>query len=155
MTDLQDIVLAGLRAVQTSEGGNISNMINNIINQSCINTSGSWQPCMDMLDTQKYINIFIDVPGIEKESINVKFFNNKISVSGVRKIPYKENKNYIVSEVIYGKFERDITIPISVTNKINTHITYENGVLHIKIDKEKELENMFTFSFNDDNTNDT
>jgi len=160
MTDIQDIIFAGLRAVQTSEGGNVSNMINNIINQSCVDTNGTWQPFMDMIETENYIKIFMDIPNVKKESISVEFFNDNITVSGNKlnniKVEEEKVEKFIISEIVYGKFKRDIKIPISVTNKTNTKVYYNNGLLSIIVDKLREKENTFTFTFKDDiHTSDT
>ena len=160
MTDIQDIIFAGLRAVQTSEGGNVSNMINNIINQSCVDTNGSWQPSMDMIETKNYIKIFMDIPNVKKESISVEFCNDNINVSGDKlsniKVDEEKMERFTVSEIICGKFQRDIKLPISVTTKTNTKVSYINGVLSIIVDKLKEKENIFTFTFKDEiHTSDT
>ena len=50
----------------------------------------------------------------------------------------------LIIEIIYGKFERQIIIPISVTNRESVKISSKNGVLIIVIDKEREERNRFS-----------
>jgi HSP20 family molecular chaperone IbpA len=50
----------------------------------------------------------------------------------------------VKNEIIYGKFERHINLPISVTNRDSVKISSNNGVLIIVIDKTREGMNRFS-----------
>jgi len=47
-------------------------------------------------------------------------------------------------EIIYGKFERKITLPISITQRDSVVVDVKNGVLTILIDKTVESLNKFS-----------
>ena len=89
---------------------------------------------------------YVELPGVVENSIGIDFFNNKISISG-EKIKQHEVP-YYKYEIVYGKFNRQINLPLSVTNKENVNVKYENGVLILIIDKKKEEQHRFCLGVN-------
>lgn len=141
----QEILLNGLSNIQSESDllGTIQNIINNGAGPR---TDGRWSPCIDIVDTKNNLYVYIDIPGVLENSISVDFFNNKLSVSGEKIKQYQTPA--IKNEIIYGKFIRYITLPMSVTKQDNVIITYKNGVLTLVIDKKKEEQNRFSMGIN-------
>jgi len=84
--------------------------------------------------------IEVDLPGVEKEDINIDVNNEILTISGVRRLKeeQKEESFYKV-ESMYGKFERSFSLPEDVdTDKIEAE--QKNGVLEIKIPKVAKVE---------------
>ena len=81
----------------------------------------------------------LDVPGIDKNDVKVKFEDNTLIVSGERKYENKEEeKNYRQIERIYGTFTRTLRLPKDVdAQKISAN--YKNGVLEITLPKAEEV----------------
>lgn len=96
---------------------------------------------VDIFNEEKTIYIYAELPGIAKETIDVDFYNNKLTLSAEKNRPYDEPE---MSEIRYGKFSRTLTLPICVTKKEAVTVSYNNGVLKIRIDKLIEEENKFT-----------
>ena len=99
----------------------------------------------DIVEISNYITIYVDIPGIDEESLEINVDNNNIIITGNR-IPYYSTKSILVNNISYGKFSKTITLPISVTKKENVHVDTKNGVLIIVVDKLKESENKFKIS---------
>ena len=94
-------------------------------------------PLCDILDKGDRYLISLEVPGIQKENIEVKATNEYITISGIEEgRNEKEDGNYVLKERTYRSFSR--RIPFS-ENIIPTEIgaTVENGVLKIEIPKQK------------------
>lgn len=124
----------------------LSDMLRNTQNSA----NNLWQPPIDLVETTDYIKIFVSLAGVEADSIDVDFYNNNVKVKGERKFPdifNTDNENRITTrrqEIIYGTFERQIMLPISVTRNESVNISFNNGILIITIDKNIESSNRFS-----------
>jgi len=147
MASIQDLILTALDTAQSADGGNIASILNNIINQTNTNRTGSWKPCIDIVNNHDTYTIFADLPGVNKNSIDVTFLNNGLYISGDREKNTEEKT--LTSEIVTGTFYREIPLPISITSPDNVDINYTNGVLTIVIDKNKERKNKFTMKVGD------
>ena len=118
--------------------------------QSIILTSGSnWKPSMDMLDNDNEICIYLIIPGVKNSSIDIDILNNRMMISGERETPYNQTDYQVKrSEIQYGRFQRVITLPISVTNQSSVSTNIKDGVLVVKVDKRVEQQNRFTLRVN-------
>ncbi len=87
----------------------------------------------DIREIDDKLVVNIDLPGHEKDSINLKLKDNKLVISSVRSETNKQSdeKNHVYrSEVSYGSFSRVIPLPRRVIeDKISA--TFENGVLSV------------------------
>ncbi|MBK7090436.1 MAG: Hsp20/alpha crystallin family protein [bacterium] len=120
--------------------GEIDRMFNEIFNGgSVVESEVGWVPRADVHETDETFLIQLDVPGIDKNDIKVKFEDNTLIVSGERKYENKEeDKNYRHVERIYGTFTRTLKLPKDVdAQKIAAN--YKNGVLEITLPKAEEV----------------
>ena len=130
---IQEIILNGLNSIQ--QDVNLQNTFKNILKNN-----GSIRPNADIIEKEDKIIVLVEIPGINKEDIDIEFFNNKLNISGEKINKYKDCNNI---EINYGKFDREIILPISVTRKEHVILEYIDGILSIIIDKEKERDNSF------------
>ena len=105
-----------------------------------LSDSGMCPPC-DVVENEEEMLIYLDVPGIDKSTVDVDFRNNKMIIKGTRYKPYDHDTRR--SEISYGNFEKKISIPMIVSCRENVKVTLKNGVLKIRIDKCAENENGF------------
>ena len=146
MSSFQDLILNSLNNLQAD--GDLRGAFQHIINSSITtnNTDTNWIPPIDIVDTNNNLYVYVELPGVVENSITIDFFNNKFDISG------EKIKKYTIPsykyEIIYGKFNRQITLPISVTNKENVDVKYDNGVLTVMIDKKKEEQHRFRIGVN-------
>ena len=137
----QDMIFSSLNNFQSD--GDLRGALQHIINSgiSPSGTQGGWHPTVDIVDTKNNLYVYMELPGVTEDSISVDFFNNILDISGekVKKYTAPPSKR----EITYGKFNRKITLPISVTNQANVSVQYTNGVLRLTVDKRKEEQNRF------------
>jgi len=98
----------------------------------------SWHPRIDVIETAEAYELSLDVPGVDKENIQINFHEGVLSISGERiNKELSENDNVVRFERQFGRFYRSFTLP----NKINTKkidASFENGVLVVKVPKLEE-----------------
>ena len=138
MSSFQELLLNGLNSIKIDDG-DIKGMINQAINSG---HSKFWNPLVDIIDTDTILFLYVEIPGVNTESINISVYNNKLNIAGEKLKKY--TGELYKNEIGQGKFDRQIILPISVTNKKNISLTYEDGILTIKIDKTQEELNKFT-----------
>jgi HSP20 family molecular chaperone IbpA len=138
-SSLQQLIGNTLHNLQHEGELDFRQTINSFMNTSL---ETSWKPPYDMINGDRFISIFIELAGVEQGNIHIDFKNNKMTVKGERK-RFSEEESF-VREIIYGIFERRISLPISVTKKENVEASFINGILRITIDKEKEGEHNFS-----------
>jgi|694.fasta_scaffold07629_3 HSP20 family protein len=110
-----------------------------------------WKPAIDILDNDDEILVYLTLPGVKNSTIDIDILNNRMLISGERERPYVQT-NYQVkrSEIPYGRFQRVITLPISVTNQGSVSTQFKEGLLRVKIDKRIEQQNRFSVRVNSD-----
>lgn len=98
-----------------------------------------YSPQLDFEQFEDHYLVEVDLPGLNKESINIEIKNNFLTVSGERenKRESKNDQGFYRSEISYGAFQRTITLPKDASNE-GIDADYKNGVLEIKIPRLKE-----------------
>lgn len=116
-----------------------SNLIDKFFNDSMQRSGQStFVPKVDVVETEKAFELFVEVPGMNKEDFNLEVNDNYLTISGERKFSSEKNeKNFHSIETRYGSFSRSFTLPDSVSSdKINAK--YNNGILELTIPKDEK-----------------
>src|ERR1051325_1561844 len=93
-----------------------------------------WTPAADIYETQSGYLIALDLPGIDREALEIDIDDNRLMVKGIRAI--EESKQHR-SERPRGRFLRTFSVPASVEQgKIAAD--YKDGVLQIRLPKRSE-----------------
>ena len=106
--------------------------------QPLAGTNSAWTPAVDILEKGDDLVIRAEVPGIERDAIDVKVEDNTLILSGERARETEDDDTQAYRrERVYGSFVRSFTLPKTVDA---TRITaeYKNGVLEITIPKAEE-----------------
>jgi len=90
-----------------------------------------WMPPVDIFDDQEKVAIQMEIPGVNREDIDIEFSEGKLLIKGERLPTYgKGQADYHRIERRHGPFKRIVDLPVPVeTEKIEAR--YENGVLTI------------------------
>lgn len=92
-----------------------------------------WRPYIDVIDADEEFIVSAEVPGLEKEDIQLVFNNNVLTISGERK-NLALGKCYLYHECYVGTFKRTIKIPGAIAqDKISAN--YQNGILLVHLPK--------------------
>ena len=95
-------------------------------------------PSVDMYDKKDEIVVKAEVPGIEKENINISISDNTLTIKGeTKKEEEVKEEDYYYSERSYGSFARTLSLPAKVqADKIKA--SFKNGILEIRLPKAEE-----------------
>jgi len=95
-------------------------------------------PRLNAEKTENEFNISVELPGMNKEDIQITFQDNILNISGEKKRDDEsDDKNNYHSERYFGKFSRSIGINSGVKLD-DISADYKNGVLNISIPKAEE-----------------
>lgn len=98
----------------------------------------AWGPVVDVYEGKDNIFVKAEIPGMNKEDIEVYMSNSLLNIVGERKAEaeYKGAECYR-SERHFGRFHRTVALPAPVEpNKIEAH--YKDGVLTVTCPKTEE-----------------
>ena len=93
-----------------------------------------WTPAADIYETDSGYLIAMDLPGIDREALEIDVDDSRLVVKGTRTIA--ESKQHR-SERPRGKFLRTFSVPSSV-NQAMIGAEFKDGVLHIRLPKRTE-----------------
>ncbi len=99
---------------------------------------GTWVPAVDIHETDESFVVKADLPGMNKEDIQIDIKDSTLTLKGEKKFEEKVSKdNYIRVERTYGTFIRSFTLPQNVdSDKIKAK--YKDGVLELTLPKKEE-----------------
>jgi len=97
--------------------------------------AGRFVPAVDIYEDDDKTELHVEVPGMDKEAIDVKVDNNILTIRGERKFDSEEKKgSYHRLERSYGMFERSFSLPDYV-DADNIKGSYDQGVLVLSLPK--------------------
>lgn len=91
-------------------------------------------PRTDIYENDDQIILFMEMPGIDKNAINITLENNILTVSGYRQINHQENYSLVHAEYRAGDYERSFRLS-NMIDKDAIEAIYQNGVLKLVLPK--------------------
>ena len=85
---------------------------------------------LDLVDGEKEVSVKLEIPGMNKEGINIEYRDGILRISGEKKAE-KSEKGY--REIRSGKFSRSVSV--KNIDFENASAEYTNGVLSILLPK--------------------
>jgi HSP20 family protein len=101
-------------------------------------SSGAWQPAVDVFEDQDGLQLYVELPGIDLKDIDVRVEGNTLTLRGERKLDREQDRNgYRLIERVHGSFFRTFALPETVDAE---HVSAEakDGVLKIRLPKKAE-----------------
>ena len=96
-----------------------------------------WSPTVDVSETPTEVAFSVELPGFEKDEIDISLEKNVLSISGERKFEKEENRDFHRVERWYGSFFRSFRLPATVdSSKIDANL--KDGLLTIHLPKVEE-----------------
>ena len=103
-------------------------------------SSGSWRPNIDVSEGRKNIIVKAELPGVEKEDIDLSLDGRLLTICGEKKHEKEESgEHYHRVESSFGLYRRTIELPSDVDDS-KVRAKYRNGVLKIKLKKTNRAE---------------
>ena len=101
--------------------------------------SGGWAPNVDIYENQDHLILEADLPGMNRDDIDLSIENNVVTLRGERKFEKKdEGDNFHRVERSYGSFTRSFTLPQTVSAE-GAQADFKNGVLRVTFPKREEV----------------
>lgn len=94
----------------------------------------TWTPPVDVKETDNELTLFVELPGIKKEGIDISLENGVLTVSGERRFDAENQESFRRVERVYGKFSRSFRVPRDVDGS-RVQASFENGVLQLELPK--------------------
>jgi len=95
----------------------------------------TWKPAVDIYETPEALVLFVDIPGMRREEIEVTFQDNVLRIAGYRQgaMPAGARRCHQM-EIDSGAFERLLRIDVPIdARQISAH--YQDGFLRITLPK--------------------
>lgn len=103
--------------------------------ETSLEQQGAGRLPVDVQETDDQIIVRGDMPGVDKDSIQVRVHDGQLSLAGEgRREVTEEGKDYIRQERTRRQFSRTIPLPADV-DPSTAEAEYTSGVLEIRIEK--------------------
>ena len=100
--------------------------------------SGTWIPAVDICETKDAYIIKGELPGVDKEDVDISVDDNLLSIKGEKKYEKSVDEDQTHrNECVYGLFERSFSLPKQVDIN-NVKAVFKNGVLKLTVPKAEE-----------------
>jgi HSP20 family protein len=95
-------------------------------------------PAVDLFEDKNDIVVKVELPGMEKENVEVKLTDHMLTIKGEKKKEEEiKEENYYRSERSYGSFIRTLELPADVhADKVKA--SFKNGILEVRLPKTEE-----------------
>ncbi|MGQ9735960.1 MAG: Hsp20/alpha crystallin family protein [Thermaceae bacterium] len=94
-------------------------------------------PATDVVEDEEGLHLFVYLPGLEPEKVEVIAEEGTLSVRAERPFEKKEGATYHRLEGPYGSFARSFNIPNSF-DLSRVQARFRHGVLHLKVPRAEE-----------------
>jgi HSP20 family protein len=102
-------------------------------------TGGVWAPLVDVYEDDGNFVIHAEIPGLNKDDIELHLENRTLTIRGERKLDKSYNPdNYHQRERFHGRFARAFTLPSTIAqDKISA--SFKDGLLEVVLPKADEV----------------
>jgi HSP20 family protein len=99
-----------------------------------------FSPPADVLVDQEGVTVYMDVPGLRSEDIDVELENDILSIRGERPFPYEDRGDAAIRRIErgFGRFERSLRVP-SGLEPDSVQAALADGVLQLRIPRPESL----------------
>ncbi|QBZ84066.1 Spore protein SP21 [Hydrogenovibrio crunogenus] len=115
----------------------IENRLHQLSSKEGESNVAAFTPTVNTREGDYAYHIEVDLPGVKKEDIHVEVKENRLTISGERKVKEEvKEEDYHRVESSYGKFERSFTLPDNVDAE-NVDASTNDGVLEVVLPKKE------------------
>jgi HSP20 family protein len=98
--------------------------------------TGTWEPPVDIYETDDALVLQVELPGVSKDAVNVELHEHTLRLSGERtREPAVTGGQYQREEGRYGAFQRAFRMP-TIVDEAKIQATYTDGVLALRLPKQ-------------------
>ncbi len=99
----------------------------------------AWAPVVDVVETPDAFVFAVELPGLNREDIDIEMTNDGLTIRGERKFTeLPEGERYLRQERAYGPFQRTFNVSTPIAHdKIKA--TYKDGILEVTLPKSEQV----------------
>ena len=114
----------------------VNRLFDGFFGRSASPSSGRrWIPAMDLVETDEHLVLRADLPGLDREDIEIEVKDNVLTVAGERKAEHEEKgEGFHRVERSFGSFSRSLSLPEGVDPE-RVAADFKDGVLEVRIPK--------------------
>ena len=95
----------------------------------------TWTPAVDIFEKGEDLVIWAELPGVEKDGIEVRVQDDTLILSGTRERESEIEEEHVYRlERVHGRFARSFRLPKTV-DASRIEADFRNGVLQVKLPK--------------------
>ncbi|ACS78129.1 MULTISPECIES: Hsp20/alpha crystallin family protein [Maridesulfovibrio] len=98
-----------------------------------------FSPATDIVESEQGFYMYVDLPGVSKEALEIDLDENTLIVSGKAATALGEDEKFIDQEFCEGEYTRRFTIA-DVVDRENIKANLKNGVLELFLPKMPEVQ---------------
>lgn len=133
-----DSLSDGWRELLSRSGDSLTHFTKHNVTESStqIHRFPSWSVLAgEVEETNNAINVRLEVPGLERDDLDLMVEGNTLRISGEKRYTRdEERRNYHIMERAYGSFQRVIPLPHPIDGD-NAEATLNHGVLSVRLPK--------------------
>ncbi len=115
--------------------GKAGRLFDDLMQRSCAGVPQAWFPPVDIYETDDYIVLKAELPGVDNRHVSIEVDGNVLTLKGERKFEKSlSEENYHRMERFYGGFQRSFSLP-DVVDKTGIKALFKDGVLKITVPK--------------------
>lgn len=100
--------------------------------------NGKFRPCCEIKENENAYNVKFQLPGINKEDIDIELAENVLTVKAeIKQEEIKDEEKLHMSEFSYGEYEKSIEFPVEIDIE-HCSSEYKNGILTVTLSKKHE-----------------
>ena len=114
--------------------------INRFFSADSGTTVATFVPSADVLGDDDGVTVFMDVPGVPADKLDIELENDVLTVRGERSYPYADNESAVRrTERGFGRFERSLRVPRGL-DADSIEASLRDGVLTLHLPKPASLQ---------------
>ena len=118
----------------------INRLFDNLLDLDAAPEGGvSWQPNVDILETEGSLELSVELPGVDADSVSLKIHSGNVIVEGVKARPEPRGEiQYHTAERAFGAFRRVVQLGVPVNTRI-AKARLADGLLRITFPRVPDL----------------
>lgn len=120
----------------------INRLFRNFDHSESSGVTAGWVPTVDIREFGDRFQLFVDVPGVDPQGVEITLENGVLTITGERTLPAVPENERVVSERMergHGRFHRRFILPETVDAE-KVQAVDRNGVLEITIAKQAKAQ---------------
>lgn len=125
------------REVDTVQSEEVNRIFDTFLGSNGVR-SRRWVPAMDLVEADDHLALRADLPGLNRDDVEIEVKDGVLTISGERKAEHEERtEGFYRVERAFGSFSRSLTLPKGVDPE-QVLADFDDGVLEVRVPKPEE-----------------